>query len=103
MPHCCYCAKDLQDADEMCPHHDSVIREPEWHVNNRVMCDILHRREDWPRLPPDQRFWFEPEGITYYSGPELQELEEKIFGYLDESPEREMPDTPVVAGHASER
>lgn len=81
MTYCSYCAIALHGEHEICPHHFMHgDADPNWHENNRVMCEILNRGKPWPpRLS-------------------LAEREDLLWGdfdrTLDESTKREVPDTP---------
>jgi hypothetical protein len=52
--HCAQCGSVVQTEDGLCAHHGSA-NHSEWHLENRIWCDGLHRGV-WPaRLKPEDR------------------------------------------------
>lgn len=51
---CPYCGVEVLGDDGVCAHH-AAVHGDEWHVSNRVMCDLLHRGIVPERLPEPQR------------------------------------------------
>ena len=42
MSRCSYCGDTLGDSGGLCPHH-TAISDSEWAIENRMMCDFIHR------------------------------------------------------------
>jgi len=52
---CALCRLILEATNNtgICPHH--IVYEGNWAINNRIMCDGIHRGK-WPkRLPKEER------------------------------------------------
>lgn len=56
---CASCGLQLSGYAGLCPHHHCGDGD-DWAVANRIMCDLLHREKEPPRLAQTERnddFW----------------------------------------------
>jgi hypothetical protein len=49
---CVCCAVELPDDQLLCPHHHEGFLDAAWARWNRLVCDLLHRGIEPPRLDP---------------------------------------------------
>jgi hypothetical protein len=50
---CALCGSTTTSPGDLCTYHQEATGD--WAVNNRLMCDFVHRGRIPPRLPPEQR------------------------------------------------
>jgi len=51
---CAACGVEIPGDGTLCANHAPDSGD-DWAENNRLMCDLLHRRRVPPRLPPAER------------------------------------------------
>lgn len=53
---CIRCGAYLGEGREICPMHLDSNGE-QWHINNKIMCDLFHRGIEPPRVIEDLMTW----------------------------------------------
>jgi hypothetical protein len=65
---CVCCAVELPDDQLLCPHHHEGFLDATWARWNRLVCDLLHRGIEPPRVPvitvPDECAVAEPAVVS---------------------------------------
>jgi hypothetical protein len=61
---CASCGIERWDGVELCPQHDAFLPD-DWAEGNRLLCDLLHRGKEPPRLAAE----FRNEPLTQWSVP----------------------------------
>lgn len=52
--HCCQCGSASASGTGICPYHGAAFPEG-WADENRILCDLIHRRIEPARLAIEQR------------------------------------------------